>query len=117
MSEAFTEEEKRGVFLRAVHSYSGSKERWEKRSEKPMSDEELQEALKYELGTFGGGGCRDSISIAYQGCGLKIWADRDYANSCIDEPLFQGAQTVKMARLVFNIIDAANPQTDLFGGL
>tara|TARA_R110002072_G_scaffold187268_1_gene344049 strand:- start:361 stop:714 length:354 start_codon:yes stop_codon:yes gene_type:complete len=117
MSEAFTEEEKRGVFLRAVHSYSGSKERWEKRSENPMSDEELQEALKYELGTFGGGGCRDSISIAYQGCGLKIWADRDYANFCLDEPFLQGLQTIKMARLVFNIIDAANPQTDLFGGL
>ena len=117
MSEAFTEEEKRGVFLRAVHSYSGSKERWEKRSEKPMSDEELQEALKYELGIHGGSGCRDSIDIAYQGCGLKIWASRSIPNSCIDKPLFQGAQTVKMARLVFNIIDAANPQTDLFGGL
>lgn len=38
----------------------------------------------------------------------KIWADRDYANSSLDEPLFQGSQTVKMARLVFNIIDAAN---------
>ena len=117
MSEAFTEEEKRGVFLRAVHSYSGSKDRWEKRSEKPMSDEELQEALKYELGIHGGGGCRDSISIAHQGCGLKIWADRDHANFCLDEPFLQGAQTIKMARLVFNIIDAANPQTDLFGGL
>lgn len=117
MSEAFTEEEKRGVFLRAVCNTEGFKKRWEKRSENPMSDEELQEALKYELGIFGGGGCRDSISIAYQGCGLKIWADRDYANSSLDEPLFQGAQTIKMARLVFARLDAANPQTDLFGGL
>ena len=56
MSETFTEEEKRSVFLRAVCSYSGSKDRWKQRSENPMSDEELQEALKYELGTFGGGG-------------------------------------------------------------
>jgi len=116
MSKTFTEEEKRSVFLRAVCSYQGAKERWVKRSEEPMSDEELEEALKYELGTFGGGGCRNSISIAHQGSGLKIWADRDYANFCLDEPLYQGAQTVKMARLVFNIIDAANLQTDLFGG-
>ena len=116
MKNQFSQDEKRGVFLRAVCSYQGAKKRWEKRSEEPMSDEELEEALKYELGTFGGGGCRDSISIAHQGSGLKIWADRDYANFCLDEPLYQGAQTVKMARLVFNIIDAANLQTDLFGG-
>ena len=116
MKNQFSQDEKRGVFLRAVCSYAGAKNRWEARSKSPLNDDELEQALKHEIGIAGGSGCRDSISIAYQGSGLKIWASRTTPNHFSDEPIFQGTQTMKMARLVFNIVDPSNLQADLFGG-
>ena len=116
MKNQFSQDEKRGVFLRAVCSYQGAKKRWEKRAKTSLNDHDLEQALKHEIGIAGGSGCRDSISIAYQGSGLKIWASRTTPNHGTDEPIFQGTQTMKMARLVFNIADPSNLQADLFGG-
>jgi hypothetical protein len=115
--KVLTEEEKHSVFLRAVCGFQGSKDRWAKRIQTGLTDEALKAALKYELGHFGGSGSRDSINIAYQGDGLKIWAGSYDLNPCLDAPLFEGMQTIKMARVVFNIADPSNLQIDLFGGL
>ncbi len=114
--KVLTEEEKRSAFLRAVSGYQGSKDRWAKRIQTGLDDDGLKKALKYELGHFGGSGCKDSINIAYQGDGLKIWAGAYSLNPCIDAPIIEGTQTIKMARHVFGIIDPATQQMDLFGG-
>ncbi len=102
------------AFLRAVTSMQGAPERWEQRAEAGLTDDELQDALKYELGIAGGSSCRDSISVAYQGAGLKIWASRDYANSCLDEPVLQDRQTMAIARHVFSIANPDDRQMALF---
>lgn len=114
--KVLTEEEKRSAFLSAVSSYQGSKDRWAKRIESGLDDDALAKVLKYELGHFGGSGGRDSLNIAYQGDGLKIWAGAYSLNPCIDAPILEGTQTIKMARVVFGIIDPTTQQMDLFGG-
>lgn len=116
MKTELTEQEKRSAFLRAVCGFQGSKDRWEKRIQTGLDDEGLKKALKYELGHFGGSGSRDSINIAYQGDGLKIWAGSYDLNPCKDAPILEGTQTIKMARYVFNLADPSNLQIDLFGG-
>lgn len=101
-------------FIRAVHSFANAKQRWKERATTGLTDQELHDALKYELGIAGGSGCRDSISIAYQGAGLKIWASWGYANSCLDTPVLQGAVTIAMARQVFGIANPDDRQMALF---
>lgn len=115
--KVLTEEEKRSAFLRAVSGFQGSKDRWAKRIQTGLNDDALAKALKYELGHFGGSGGRDSLNIAYQGDGLKIWAGSYSLNPCTDDPILEGTQTIKMARYVLNIADPSNLQIDLFGGL
>ena len=110
----FTHDEIESVFLRAVHSYSGSKARWAQHIRTGLTDDELHDALKRELGIHGGSGCRDSINIAYAGSGLKIWASWDYANSSLDKPILQGRQTMEMARKVFGIRNPDDCQMSLF---
>ncbi len=116
MINKLTDKEKHDAFLRSVCSYQGAKNRWAKRAETGLSDEALKQSLKEELGIAGGSGCANTISIAYQGSGLKIWASRTTPNHCMDNPILEGSQTMKMARLVFNIADPENLQADLFGG-
>ena len=110
----FTPEEIESVFLRAVHSFSGAKDRWQQRAVSGMTNDALHDALKRELGIHGGSGCRDSIDIAYEGSGLKIWASRDIPNSCLDEPILQGRQTMDMARKVLGIRHPDDRQMSLF---
>jgi len=116
MIKQISQHEAQEAFLRAVCSYQGSKVRWIKRAQTGLDDEALKAALKYELGTFGGSGSRDSLNIAYQGDGLKIWAGSYSLNPCTDAPIFEGTQTIKMARYMFNIADPSDLQIDLFGG-
>jgi hypothetical protein len=101
-------------FLRAVTSYANTKQRWRQRAETGLTDQELRDALTYELGIHGGSGCRDSISIAYQGAGLKIWANRGRLNHCTDVPILQGQQTMAMERSIFGIANPDDQQMSLF---
>jgi len=78
-----------------------------------MSDHELQIALKAYLGIAGGSGARDTLCVAYQGAGLKIWAGWRSPNAVLDEPIFTGDSTIKMARKVYDIADPDNDQLAL----
>lgn len=79
-----------------------------------MTDEDLQAALAKVLGIFGGSGGPDRLCVSYQGAGLKIWGSRKTHNHCVTEPLFQGAQTVVMARCIYKIADPTDGQLGLF---
>lgn len=109
-----TEEDKKSAFMRAVTSTQGAKQRWKERLETGLNDQDLHDALRYELGIAGGSGCRNSIDVAYEGAGLKIWASWQSANPCIDAPIYEGKHTMAMARLVFEIADPENKQLALF---
>ena len=79
-----------------------------------VTDERLTELLSKVLGIFGGSGGPNSISIAYSGSGLKIWAGWTTVNHVTDMPIFQGSATVKMAREVYKIADPTDDQMALF---
>lgn len=107
-------EEKIEAFKRATGGFSDHSKRWSKYAKKGLTDEQLTDALKYEIGIFGGSGGPDMISITYQGAGLKIWASWETHNHVQDVPLFQGKQTLEMARHVYGICDPSDMQMALF---
>ena len=72
---SLTEDEKLWAFHRATNSMEGAKERWAKRVRDGLSDDQLAESLRYELGQMGSSS-KDDVGVTYQGNGLKIWADR-----------------------------------------
>src|SRR5689334_22898853 len=73
MTRNLTAEDKRSAFVRATCSMSGAADRWKSRAATGLTDEQLHDALKFELGIFGGstshGNCPD---LMFQGNGLKI---------------------------------------------
>ena len=77
-----------------------------------MTDEKLAEALKYEIGIFGGQGGPAMLGISYQGSGLRIWADRGIG-SLRRKPILAGAATVAMARMVYGIRNPDDKQMSL----
>lgn len=88
-----TPEDKRRGFLRATQSFASSLDRWEERREKGMTDDELADALKYELGIYGGASSTDDVpGYTVQGAGLQIWLSWSFANSHTDKPTFKGAK-------------------------
>ena len=109
-----TEEDKREAFLRATRGYSGSNDRWELRARTGMTDEELAEALKTEIGIYGGSCGPNEMAICFQASGLKIWASwRGYPNPYDDSPIFAGAATIRMAREVYGIENPEDGQMRL----
>ncbi len=114
ISRILSGEDRETAFIRAVTNMSGAKQRWKERAETGLSEEQLSEALHYELGIAGGNSCHNSINIAYKGAGLKIWASLQSVNPCIDAPIFEGKQTIAMAREIFEIVDPADRQMNLF---
>ncbi len=106
---AFKPEEIECAFRRATSGFSGATERWTERAARGMTDEELAEALKYEIGIFGGQCGPGMLGISYQGSGLKIWADRGIGNH-MRRPILAGAATVSMARVVYDIRDPNDKQ-------
>ncbi len=107
-------QDRHDAFMRAVHSTSDAKARWEQHAKTGLSDAKLQEALRNELGIFGGSTGPDMLGITYQGSGLKIWASWDGVNHCLDEPVLQGSQTIDYARQVFGIPNPDVAQLSLF---
>lgn len=104
------------AFRRATNGISGSAERWAARIRTGLSDEQLAEALEFEIGQiteeyYG------EIGIAAEGHGLKIWVG-EFPSRHKDKPTFQGAATVRMAREVYGIAKpAVQPQMDLFAAV
>ena len=114
ISRILSEEDRKTAFVRAVTNMSGAEQRWKERTETGLNDEQLSKALSYELGIAGGNSCRNTINIAYKTAGLKIWASWQSVNPCIDAPIFEGQQTIAMARKIFEITDPADRQMSLF---
>jgi len=108
---SLTREEKEDVFRIAARSLPA---RYSKEIEAGMTDEELISALEQVLGIFGGSAGPDCLSVTYKGSGLKIWGGWHTVNHVTEAPLFQGKQTLAMARLLYNIQDPANKQMGLF---
>ena len=111
-SPPLTREEIEYAFRRATTGFAGGKERWAERAATGMTDEALAEALKYEIGIFGGQGGPGMLGISYQGNGLRIWADRGIG-SLRRTPILAGAATVAMARMVYGIRDPDDKQMSL----
>lgn len=108
---ALTRHDKEQAFIKATRHFPA---RYAERIALGMDDDELATALRDYLGIFGGSGARGEIDITYQGAGLKIWASWDIPNHVLDAPIFEGADTVKMARHIYDIPDPTNCQMALF---
>jgi hypothetical protein len=100
------------AFKRALGSTANALARWRERAAAGLSDTDLAAACERELGIAGGSGCE--TCVAYQGAGLKIWAARDWPNPHLDEPLWQGAATLRMAREVYGVREPGDGQLSLF---
>jgi hypothetical protein len=107
-----TAEEKLWAFRKATTSMEGADKRWADRVAKGLTDEQLEEAIAYELGAFGSHG-GDPVGVTYQGSGLRIWADR-CLGSRNNPPILQGHDTVAFARRVYGIADPNDKQGRLF---
>jgi hypothetical protein len=115
MTHPLSIEDKRRAFIRATKGMSQAAERWAQRAASGLTDEQLAEALKYELGIFGGSIATDNCpALTYQGNGLKIWVSWEITNHVTTKPTFQGAATVAMAREVYGIRDPEDKQLTLF---
>lgn len=114
MTRSLTQEEKLWAFRRATCSMQGAKERWAQRAARGLTDEQLAEALRYEIGIYGGFSGPDSLSVSYQGAGLKIWASWETHNTVTDAPAFKGAASIAMARQVYGIRNPQDKQFALF---
>lgn len=99
---------------RATNSYQGAEERWQARARQGLTDEQLEEALAYELGTAGGSSGRDILSVEYSRAGLKIWAGWEGTNSYRDRPVLEGKRTMMLAREVYGIADPSDVQISMF---
>jgi hypothetical protein len=92
----------------------GASERWAQRAARGLTDEQLAEALRYELGIYGGFCGPGMLSVSHQGAGLKIWASWEIHNTVTDAPAFKGAATVATARQVYGIRNPEDKQLALF---
>ena len=109
-----SEEDRIAGFKKATGSMGASAERWKKRAATGLTDAELAEALAYELGIMGGSAGPNSLSLHYQGAGLKIWISWEIQNTYRTKPTFEGKSTIAMARLVYGIKDPTDIQLTLF---
>lgn len=109
-----THDEKPWAFRRATNGFANAGERWKERARTGLSDDQLEEALRYELGIMGGSGGPGQPSLAYQSAGLKIWASWDGINMVQDKPILAGRATLNMAREIYGIRDPSDRQTSLF---
>lgn len=113
--KTLSETDKRIAFIAATHTFSNAKSRWQRRREDGLTDGQLEAALQYELGIAGGRSGSDKCPyIEYQGAELKIWAAWSSINPYETEPIFKGADTVRMAREIYGIKDPSQNQMDLF---
>lgn len=79
-----------------------------------MTDAELTAALEQVLGIFGGSCGPGRMGVAHQASGLKIWGGWHIVNHHSEKPLFQGKQTLAMARHLYGITNPDDRQMGLF---
>jgi hypothetical protein len=68
-----TEADRIAGFMKATGGMSGACDRWKERAATGLSDAELAEALRYELGIMGGSAGPGSLSLHYQGAVAGRW--------------------------------------------
>ena len=78
-----------------------------------MTDDALTKALEQVLGIWGGSCGPGRMDIVHQGAGLKIWAGWHLINHVTEVPVFQGKQTLAMARIIYGIGDPEDRQLPL----
>lgn len=113
ITRPLTEDDRIKGFIKATSGFARSAERWKERAEKGMTDDDLAEALRYELGIECWTGI-DELTVRYKGAGLKIWISRCGISPRQDKPTYSDKSTIAMARLVYEIKDPANIQLVLF---
>jgi hypothetical protein len=105
-----TAEERLRIFKRATHTFSC----WYKdKIKNPLTDEELEALLKSGL-RISGGTFPGDMSFWANGAGLRIWGSRGICMSEKGKPLFQGKQTIAMAREIYGIANPDVAQGSLF---
>ncbi len=115
MTRPLSQEDKLRAFRKATCSMEGAADRWAQRAARGLTDDQLTEALRFELGIFGGSSAyRDCPALTYQGAGLKIWAAWEFQNHVTTKPTFQGAATIATARQVYGIRNPDEKQLALF---
>jgi len=115
MTRTLSKEDKLLVFRKATCSMEGAADRWAQRAARGLTDDELTDALRYELGIFGGSSAREDVpALTFQANGLRIWAAWEFPNHVKDKPLFQGRSTMDMARLVYGIRNPEAKQLSFF---
>ncbi len=102
------------AFKRATGGIERAAKRWAERAATGLTDEQLAEALAYEIGIFGGSCGPGELHPTYQRAGLKIWASWESMNHVTDRPIFEGRATIAMAREVYGIRDPSDMQLSLF---
>ncbi len=108
-----TREDIEQALRRAICHIEGARERWDERISSGLNDEELEQALRYELGIAGGQCGPDMLSIDYQRAGFKIWASWGITNTYSDAPVLEGRNTMEMTRQICGIRDPADKQMSL----
>ena len=89
--------------------------RWKVRAANGMTDDELEVALKWEIGIEGGWCGPSRISAWYKSSGLRMWASWNTVSpDTHTKPIFEGKSTMAMARLHYGVKDPTDKQEDLF---
>jgi len=80
----------------------------------PMDDLELTAALEMAFSPYSGSCGPDRMHVTAMAAGLRIWASWDIHNPYQTQPIFQGRETLMMAREVYGVADPAERQMSLF---
>lgn len=113
MTAPLTPGEIADAFRRAVHSYANADVRWAARRATGQTDDQLAEALAYELGAMGGSS-GPGVSIEFTRTGLRMWAARGMCNRAENKPVLAGPAMIRYAREYFGISDPVTRQGSLF---
>ncbi len=115
MKKSLTQNDIREAFIHATTNTSGARDRWKERAQTGLTEAQLTEALRYELGIWGGSSSTETCpDVQFQSAGFKIWASWESMNYYNVPPVLQGQQTINMARTVFGIKDPSDKQISLF---
>lgn len=100
-------------FRAATCGMENAEARWLKRAQSGLTDEQLVEALRYEIGAMGGRSSAEGW-VEYSRDGLQIWIAETSLSRYSTPPTLRGNATVRMAREVYGIGDPGAVQMGLF---
>ena len=115
IEDGITWDDRLYAFRIATSGMQGAEDRWSKRAASGLSDEDLEAALRYEIGEWGGRSGPDQMCVSYKRSGLLIWGSWHMMPIPADnrKPLFQGSSTIAMARQFYGVADPSDRQISL----